>query len=213
MSRFRYQLSWDRPDSIGSHSYRCGYCGLWVASERGWTAKVMLDTGQVHHGEWAGIVVCHNCTRPTFVGSRYAASQTPAPLFGDWVDDTPDDVGRLFNEARRACSSESYTATVLCCRKLLMHVAVSRGAEPNGSFVEYVDYLEKQHYVAPDAHEWLDHIRKKGNEANHEINIMRKEEAQELIGFSEMLLKIVFEFPAKMRKRAEAAKPAEEQEK
>ena len=39
----------------------------------------------------------------------------------------------------------------------------------------------------------------KGNEANHEIVIMTKPEAEETISFCEMLLKILYEFPAKIK--------------
>ncbi len=45
---------------------------------------------------------------------------------------------------------------------------------------------------------WVDHIRERGNEANHEITIMSADDAQSLIQFTEMLLKLVFEFPKKM---------------
>jgi hypothetical protein len=36
------------------------------------------------------------------------------------------------------------------------------------------------------------------NEANHEIKIMAEADAEDLTGFSEMLLKFVYEFPAKV---------------
>jgi hypothetical protein len=44
----------------------------------------------------------------------------------------------------------------------------------------------------------VDHIRTKGNEATHEIVLMTKADAEELIAFTEMLLKFVYEFPAKV---------------
>jgi hypothetical protein len=44
----------------------------------------------------------------------------------------------------------------------------------------------------------VDHIRKKGNEANHEIAIMSRTDAEELISFIEMLLKFMYEFPARI---------------
>ena len=50
----------------------------------------------------------------------------------------------------------------------------------------------------------MDHIRKKGNEANHEIRLMKKADAEELISFSEMLLKFIYEFPQRVPK---ASKP------
>ncbi len=84
-----------------------------------------------------------------------------------------------------------------------MHIAVSKGADEGLGFVEYVQYLADNNYVPPDAKDWVDHIRKKGNQANHEIEIVQPDDALELLSFSEMLLRLVFEFPAIMRKKQE----------
>lgn len=89
----------------------------------------------------------------------------------------------------------AYTAAVLAGRKLLMHIAVSQGAEPGKSFLFYVDYLVDNHYAPPKSKVWVDKIRAHGNEATHEITLKTKSDAQEIIVFSEMLLKFNFEFP------------------
>ena len=68
-------------------------------------------------------------------------------------------------------------------------------------FIEYVQFLSDKNYIPPDARAWVDHIRKKGNEANHEIVIMTKTEAEDLLDFIGMLLKIVYQFPATIKKR------------
>ena len=82
-----------------------------------------------------------------------------------------------------------------------MHIAVAKGATPGGTFASYVDYLVSNHFTPPDAKDWVDHIRTQGNEATHEITIMKKEDAEELVSFLEMLLKFLYEFPAAMRKK------------
>jgi hypothetical protein len=64
-----------------------------------------------------------------------------------------------------------------------------------------VNYLSDNGFVPPDGKDWVDHIRTKGNEATHEIKIMSKEDAEELLSFAEMLLKFIFEFPAKMKRK------------
>lgn len=84
-----------------------------------------------------------------------------------------------------------------------MHIAVSKGAKPGESFVHYVKYLADNNYVPPDARDWIDHIRNKGNEANHEIVIMQRGDAEELISFCHMLLKIIYEFPAVVKRRTQ----------
>lgn len=186
------KFGWNNATNISSRSYTCGYCGSPIASEKGW-----------HSNDGKGqIYLCHQCTRPTFIDCTQADKQSPGVVFGDSVSDIPEEtLEMLYDEARRCTGAGAYTAAVLCCRKLLMHIAVSKGAEEGKTFVHYVDYLAEKHYVPPDAKDWVDHIRQKGNEANHEIAIMPKEEAEELLSFSEMLLKIIFEFPATVKKK------------
>lgn len=80
-----------------------------------------------------------------------------------------------------------------------MHISVSKGAKEGKQFIEYVEFLSNNHYIPPDANGWVDHIRSKGNEANHEITIMSEQEAKDLISFMEMLLKILYEFPSNIK--------------
>ncbi len=79
-----------------------------------------------------------------------------------------------------------------------MNIAVNLKAPPGLKFIEYVEYLAKEGYVPPNGQGWVDHIRKKGNEATHEIMLMNAGDAQELIAFAEMLLKFIYEFPKKI---------------
>ncbi len=88
-----------------------------------------------------------------------------------------------------------------------MHIAVDLKAAPNLSFLQYVEYLAAQGYVPPNGRAWVDHIRAKGNEANHEIVLMQKNDSEELISFIEMLLKFIYEFPNRVPKPAAAAIP------
>jgi hypothetical protein len=118
--------------------------------------------------------------------------------FGDTVKALPTDVQVLYDEARGDMAVPAYTSAVLVCRKILMHVAVELGAQPNLKFVEYVDYLWDNHHVPVNAKAWVDHIRDKSNEANHEIVQMSREEAEQLISFTEVLLKLVYELPQRV---------------
>lgn len=64
--------------------------------------------------------------------------------------------------------------------------------------MEAVNNLDQNGFIPKDCKPWVDHIRNKGNEANHEIVIMSKEDAKNLLTFMEMLLRMMYEFPAKM---------------
>ena len=140
------------------------------------------------------------CHYPTlFDESTGSVIQIPGISFGKSIEHLPDDVQKLYEEIRRATSSQSYTAAVLACRKLLMHIAVEKGAETNKTFSFYVKYLADNHYAPPGSQSWVDKIRDSGNEATHEIKIMTKEEAEELVNFIEMLLTFIYEFPGKTK--------------
>jgi hypothetical protein len=150
---------------------------------------------------------CPMCKQPTFfnlVGGQEA--QVPGSLPGATVEHLPEAVDRLYAEARSAMAAGAPTVAVLGFRKLLMHVAVEKGAEPGLSFQKYVTYLDVTYldenpHLPVGAKEWVDHIRKRSNEANHEIVMMKPDDAQELLVFSDMLLRLVYEFPKRLPKR------------
>jgi hypothetical protein len=77
-----------------------------------------------------------------------------------------------------------------------MNVSVSLNAPENKSFIEYVDYLDSNHHIPPSAKSWVDVIRTKGNEATHEIPMVKEDDAKKIIKFCEMLLKTIYEYPA-----------------
>src|SRR5690606_33514468 len=98
-------------------------------------------------------------------------------------------------EARNCVAVGAHTASVLTCRKLLAHIAGAQGAAVGLSFLKYVEFLADNGFVPPNGKGWVDHMRRKGNEANHEIVEMEQKDAEDLITFLEMLLKFIYEFP------------------
>lgn len=119
-------------------------------------------------------------------------------MLGRDIKSLKDDIEHIYAEARASTKVGAYTACVLLCRKLLMHIAVEKGAQPGLGFVEYVDYLAAHHWVPPNGTAWVDQIRKKGNDANHKIVIMDQAAAAEILSFVEMLLIFMYEFPARL---------------
>jgi hypothetical protein len=78
---------------------------------------------------------------------------------------------------------------------MLMNIAVQEGAKEGQKFIDYVDHLSAKGFVPPNGKHWVDHIRKRGNEATHEIALMSDTDAKELVRFVEMLLRFIYEFP------------------
>jgi hypothetical protein len=179
--------------AYGTKNYTCPYCGKDIATNQHFNAK-NLSGAYV-----ARISICHYCMNPTYFSED--GKQIPGNPVGRVVEGIEDkNIVDLYSEARNTLSVSAYTASILCSRKLLMNIAVSKGADTNKTFQYYVDYLCDKNYVPPESHDWIDHIRNKGNEATHEINIMTKEDAEELIKFIEMILIFIWEFPFKVRR-------------
>jgi hypothetical protein len=191
---------WHNLINIGPYSFTCGYCGRLVSSREGY----ITSEGYNSVRGYPVLFICPGCNKPTYFEGPRFARQTPASLLGNPVDHLPENIALAYREARECTKANAYTACVLVCRKLLMHIGVDQGAEEGIPFIAYVEYLADNGYVPPHGKPWVDHIRQKGNEANHEIVIMTKEDANDLLAFSEMLLKFIYEFPAKI--------PTEEQD-
>lgn len=192
---------WQNVGSLTAQNYKCGYhdCGREVGSEKGWFHQRDSD------GNVDGLIhVCPKCRRPTFFDLN-DGSQVPGVPLGNDVQSLSEEINILWSEIRTATSHNAYTSAVLSGRKLLMHIAVEQGAQANLTFLEYVDYLVENHYAPPNSKAWVDKIRSHGNEANHEIAIKSKEDADEIVAFLEMLLKFIYEFPSRV--------PTEQQEK
>lgn len=178
-------MPWNNAQNIGSLEFTCGHCGNIVAANIGF-----------HSNAQHKIYICPHCDQPTHFTPSGAQYPDMAP--GNDVHHLPEELAELYKEARNCVAASSYTGAVLLCRKLLMNIGVKQGAEEGKSFIHYVDYLANQGFIPPNGRGWVDHIRKKGNEATHEISLMNKEDCEDLISFSEMLMKFIYEFPSKV---------------
>ena len=185
---------WQQLNNLNSKKFQCGHCGNHVASEWGYSYFFYDDEYGESYDQY--IFICPHCNQPTYFPFE---GQIPGVVPGNNVEHVPDNLHALYQEARNCVSVSSYTSAVLTCRKLLMNIAVEQGAAENQTFTTYVDYLSGNGYVPPTGKVWVDHIRLKGNYASHEIALMEKKDAEELISFIEMLLKTIYEFPAKVQ--------------
>ena len=185
--------AWQNLSTIEEFSYTCGYCGMKTG------VNVGYQVGKKTHR----IYICGGCKRPSFfeVDRDYGeVFQTPAPAYGDDLQNLSQEIEQLYNQARRCIQAGAYTGCILICRKILMHVAVEEGAKPGESFLSYVTYLETNNYITPKAKGWVDYIREKGNQENHEVGLSSLEDATLLIDFTSMLLRNVYDFPARVPK-------------
>ena len=182
-------MGWYNLNNIGPRQFRCGHCGYSVANDKGY----FTDSNQLRR-----IYVCPNCDKPTFFDGEVRQFPSVAP--GNEVQHLPLELEQLYREARDCCSVSAFTASVLTSRKMLMNIAVHQGAKEGLKFIEYVEYLAANGFIPPNGKVWVDHIRRKGNEATHEISLMTEPDAETLVAFTEMLLKFIYEFPNRVPK-------------
>lgn len=167
-------------------SLDCGWCGAVGAGVGG----VFIRSSHVYDR----VLICNVCGGPSV---EWRHTRVPGVPYGESVDHVPEETARVYEEARAAFGAGAYTGVALLCRKALMHVANSLGADDNLNFVQYVDYLVEDGHVPKNARGWVDKIRVGGNEPNHEIVFTSEDEAKELLAFTSMLLKVAYEFPAR----------------
>lgn len=183
----------------------CAYCERQVSENKGFVATTTESGFRRLNGV---LVCCPNCNCPTFFAKENEAydiwGQYPVKAYGNDVDHLPTDIANLYGEARRCFSVSAFSACVMLCRKLLMHIAVEQGAtEKNSaghsnSFKYFVKYLDDENIIPKNAKGWTDHIRDKGNEANHEIKDVSQEDAEMLLQFVELILRNVYEAQGKL---------------
>ena len=79
-----------------------------------------------------------------------------------------------------------------------MHIAVEKGAskDKDMNFQKYIDWLEESGYIPPHGKDLLNYIRGKGNDANHKIQLMKRDDAENLIAFIGLFMKFVYELPS-----------------
>lgn len=182
-------IEWNNTKKLPSQKFVCGYCNNDISSNQGFSG---LDK---EHNVSVCIYICHHCNQPTYFD--FEQKQFPGIPFGEAVKSiNSKDVEHLYEEARNCMKVSAFTAAVMCCRKLLMNIAVSQGAAQSLKYYEYVDYLSSNNFIPPKGKQWVSLIRDKGNDANHEIPNMNEKDARALIIFVEMLLKFIYEFPA-----------------
>ena len=143
--------------------------------------------------EW---LACPSCKRGSVSNSGRIV---PTPLLGDDIEGLPDTIKNAYLEARKSISSESYTACELMCRKILMNIAVQKGAPEGEGFAKYIDYMSDNGYVTVPMKPWVKQIKDNGNESTHTINPPDHERTKTTLEFTILLLKNVYETEYRMK--------------
>lgn len=183
-------MPWNNYNNITSKNYVCPYCNNMVASSLGYFRTEPNANGTNSNKGY--LYICPHCKNVTYLNDK--GISFPGTMYGSSVNNVPESINSLYNEARSAYSVNSFTGVLMLCRKLIMNIAVNCGAKENESFQYYVDFLDKETYIPKNSKKWVDKIRLKGNEATHQIILANSADASEIIDFCHMLLKVIYEF-------------------
>lgn len=184
----RLNGNWKGLEALRTLRFTCGHCGNRVSSDRGYFALLPGSSST----QVARAYLCHDCNRLTLFDDEI--KQVPASMLGRAIKKLPPDIESLYTEMRKASAENAYSLVVMGGRKLLMHIAVSLGAEEGKKFVQYVKYLEDNHFTPPKSKAWVQEIKNMGNESNHELIISSKEDAEKIIKFLDLLMTFNYEF-------------------
>lgn len=191
------------------------YGHLDPAAEETWLVATCPHCGGTQMGVVAttkeeGVVKwlrCANCLQGAVInGGVMAPSVRPLRV----PKGLPAAEGMVWNEVRECLAVGATTASVMLCRKLLLHIAVTHGLAAKNAkgwaptFKGIVDHLESQGLVTKRMRPWVERIRDVGNEANHELQPVSANEALDVATFTQQLLALAFEMDALMAEPAAA---------
>lgn len=116
-------------------------------------------------------------------------------MFGSKFKDIMNDtIKNLFDEAKKCYSINAYSASILCCRTLIINYANSKGAQDSVSFISGIDYLVENNYMPENRGDLIKNIKVREYPTKKEFKMSNKEEAEEIISFIDILLKFNSEF-------------------
>ena len=172
----------------------CPYCNVTVRASAD-TRIFDMDTGAIKYT----IFKCPECYMPITMGITGEMIPSSRFLPFDDVEHLPQKIEKMYHECRKSYANECYCSVVTVARTTLMHLAVNLGATSGLTFINYIDYLEDNGYIARHNRAWVDKIRQLGNQYVHELDEATAEDAKLAMIFISRLLSNVYEMPEMAR--------------
>ncbi|MCG7388710.1 DUF4145 domain-containing protein [Pantoea sp. ACRSB] len=122
----------------------------------------------------------------------------PSPQHHSAPDNTPKRAAEFFIESKDNLQRQRYDTAVMICRKVL-DIATRQllGDKSNReTLVQRITMLHAQNLITEQMKDWAHIVRIDSNGAVHSDEIFTKEEAEEIIGFTEVFLIYSFTLPA-----------------
>lgn len=187
--------SWRDPAKIASRNWLCSYCGKRTWSDRGYFYGRLVPPKK--NVNVSCIAICSECGFPTFFAED--GSSHPGAPPGETVHGIPDDIGLIYEEARRSLGVGAYNGTAMLCRAIVVNIAITEGAPDGWPFSKYLEHLAIEGMLPRKAKPWVSRIRRSdalrdGGKLPH----IERQQATDLLTFVEFLLRFNYEFPSRM---------------
>ncbi|CAA2143713.1 DUF4145 domain-containing protein [Hyphomicrobium sp. ghe19] len=148
-------------------------------------------------------------TRTTHDGPYRVIAMFPEqPEAGMAPDFTPDNIASFFNQGSRSLESGDFDLAGMGFRKAIDTATKKLIREINpedlnarlgDTFVKRIEWLHSKGKLTEQIKDWSHIVRLEGNEAAHEEDLYKKEDAAQLQHFTEMFLQYVFTMPRKIQ--------------
>ena len=173
--------------------YSCGACGQTT------NGRVVAYAKREADGANLSLCIC-SCpeAEPAILIERGGAvvAQLPEAREFQAAEGWPPDLTRLFDEAAKAYAAGAYTAVAMVCRKLLMACACHEGDADGKPFVDYVNYITGSVLTFPKAKDAIDKIRGIGNDANHNVQFVSRDNAKRAMSIVTYMLSTIYSLPS-----------------
>ncbi|HLO98472.1 MAG TPA: DUF4145 domain-containing protein [Fimbriimonas sp.] len=183
------KLLWPKQEKIQTLSYTCGFCGHLVGAENGWHG---LDG----HGTFIYAAICPHCSRITQKNNK--GWIFPLPMVGEVISSVPSPAKELYQEIRGCMQVGAFTGAVALCRTMIAHISHDKlGTKRDDTFQNHLKALYDSELLAKGQRDWIDSIKDSAGKGIHDLEIIKRDEAESIFEFTQMMLKIMYDYPAR----------------
>jgi len=176
--------------------------------------SISLETGKDIH--YQGIVQCMHCTNRTFIDFIYN-SQIPIneqiksinncikiiAVYPEYPEpkapkELPETITKSYMESQMAFNATAYELSVIGARKTL-ELICQHFCQKHDTLKEMINSMLKEGIIIKSISDWANLLRLFGNKAAHENKEITKQEAKEIMDFTQLLIDFLFVIPAKIK--------------
>lgn len=176
---------------------------------RGIVLEVRTDTGQRMPGplSWPQNLTLSATARGQPGQSFYITNVYPVVPVDRAPADVPSTIAAAYIEASENLHTGHFETCAILSRKVidLATKDVRRSAPKSEKLYQRIDALKTEGIVTAAMADWAHAVRLDGNESTHSDDVVTKDEAADLLGFTHAFLLYAFTLPAMVARRANPA--------